>query len=199
MPDAGPAIGARNGEAYRRAPCRYRIQRARDCRLRGNPLNRCYLCKHNLFTVCEAKAGELGIDEIVDGLNLDDLHDYRPGMQAATKSACASAGRSRDDQGRRARTVARDGVADLGSSRIAVPVVALSVRHRNNARRASGSCGGREAAAFDGVRGRARALPWRCRAPGARESEIARVFEPAIRETIDREFKRPAFDLSRSI
>ena len=51
----------------------------------ANPLNRCYLCKHNLFTVCEAKAAELGIDNIVDGLNLDDLHDYRPGMQAASE------------------------------------------------------------------------------------------------------------------
>src|ERR1700684_4293152 len=49
----------------------------------ANPLNRCYLCKHNLFTVCEAKAGEMGIDEIVDGLNLDDLHDYAPVLQAA--------------------------------------------------------------------------------------------------------------------
>lgn len=48
-----------------------------------NPLNRCYLCKHNLFTVCEAKAAELEIGEIVDGLNLDDLHDYRPGIKAA--------------------------------------------------------------------------------------------------------------------
>ncbi len=48
-----------------------------------NPLNRCYLCKHNLFTVCEAKAAELGIDEILDGLNLDDLRDYRPGIKAA--------------------------------------------------------------------------------------------------------------------
>jgi uncharacterized protein len=51
----------------------------------GNPLNRCYLCKHNLFAVCEAKALELGIDTIVDGLNLDDLHDYRPGIKAATE------------------------------------------------------------------------------------------------------------------
>jgi uncharacterized protein len=51
----------------------------------ANPINRCYLCKHNLFTVCVAKAAELGIDEIVDGLNLDDLHDYRPGMQAASE------------------------------------------------------------------------------------------------------------------
>jgi pyridinium-3,5-biscarboxylic acid mononucleotide sulfurtransferase len=50
-----------------------------------NPLNRCYLCKHNLFTVCEAKARELAIDEIVDGLNLDDLNDYRPGIQAAAE------------------------------------------------------------------------------------------------------------------
>src|SRR6266446_540760 len=30
----------------------------------ANPLNRCYLCKHNLFTVCEAKAREHGVDEI---------------------------------------------------------------------------------------------------------------------------------------
>jgi uncharacterized protein len=50
-----------------------------------NPLNRCYLCKHNLFTVCEEKAQELGIGQIVDGLNLDDLRDYRPGMQAASE------------------------------------------------------------------------------------------------------------------
>jgi len=51
----------------------------------SNPLNRCYLCKHNLFAVCEAKAVELGFDVIVDGLNLDDLHDYRPGIKAATE------------------------------------------------------------------------------------------------------------------
>jgi pyridinium-3,5-biscarboxylic acid mononucleotide sulfurtransferase len=51
----------------------------------SNPLNRCYLCKHNLFVVCEQKAGELGIEVIADGLNLDDLHDYRPGIKAATE------------------------------------------------------------------------------------------------------------------
>jgi pyridinium-3,5-biscarboxylic acid mononucleotide sulfurtransferase len=50
-----------------------------------NPLNRCYLCKHNLFTVCESKAVEFGIEEVVDGLNLDDLHDYRPGVKAASE------------------------------------------------------------------------------------------------------------------
>jgi uncharacterized protein len=50
-----------------------------------NPVNRCYLCKHNLFTVCEEKARELGIETMVDGLNLDDLHDYRPGIRAAAE------------------------------------------------------------------------------------------------------------------
>jgi uncharacterized protein len=51
----------------------------------ANPVNRCYLCKHNLFTVCIEKARELGIEAIVDGLNLDDLHDYRPGIRAANE------------------------------------------------------------------------------------------------------------------
>ncbi|HUY17659.1 MAG TPA: ATP-dependent sacrificial sulfur transferase LarE [Candidatus Binataceae bacterium] len=51
----------------------------------ANPLDRCYLCKHNLFTVCGAKAAELGIEQILDGLNLDDLRDYRPGIKAATE------------------------------------------------------------------------------------------------------------------
>ena len=51
----------------------------------SNPVNRCYLCKHNLFTVCIEKAHELGIEIVVDGLNLDDLHDYRPGIKAATE------------------------------------------------------------------------------------------------------------------
>jgi pyridinium-3,5-biscarboxylic acid mononucleotide sulfurtransferase len=51
----------------------------------ANPINRCYLCKTNLFEVCEARATALGVREIVDGLNLDDLHDYRPGMKAAAE------------------------------------------------------------------------------------------------------------------
>jgi pyridinium-3,5-biscarboxylic acid mononucleotide sulfurtransferase len=51
----------------------------------ANPLDRCYLCKHNLFTICSAKAAELGIEQILDGLNLDDLRDYRPGIKAASE------------------------------------------------------------------------------------------------------------------
>jgi len=68
---------------------RHLVIESNELEIRGyaqNPVNRCYLCKHNLFTVCDGKARELDIDVIVDGLNLDDLHDYRPGIQAATES-----------------------------------------------------------------------------------------------------------------
>src|SRR6185312_4072584 len=68
---------------------RHLVIESNELEIRGyaqNPVNRCYLCKHNLFTVCDGKARELDIDVIVDGLNLDDLRDYRPGIQAATES-----------------------------------------------------------------------------------------------------------------
>ena len=49
----------------------------------ANPVDRCYLCKGSLYDICRAEAGKLGITEIVDGVNLDDLGDYRPGLRAA--------------------------------------------------------------------------------------------------------------------
>ncbi len=51
----------------------------------ANPSNRCYFCKDNLYDICAAEAARLGIQHIVDGANLDDLGDYRPGLQAATE------------------------------------------------------------------------------------------------------------------
>lgn len=50
-----------------------------------NPTNRCYFCKANLFEICHAEASHRGISTILDGANLDDLGDYRPGLQAAGK------------------------------------------------------------------------------------------------------------------
>lgn len=49
----------------------------------ANPTNRCYFCKDNLYDVCAAEAARRGIRHIADGVNLDDLGDYRPGLQAA--------------------------------------------------------------------------------------------------------------------
>jgi uncharacterized protein len=50
---------------------------------RANPANRCYYCKHELYTHLSALARERGISVIADGSNADDRGDYRPGRQAA--------------------------------------------------------------------------------------------------------------------
>ncbi len=49
---------------------------------RSNVKNRCYFCKKALFSRIKDIAEENGIDNIIEGSNLDDLSDYRPGMQA---------------------------------------------------------------------------------------------------------------------
>jgi uncharacterized protein len=49
---------------------------------RSNPANRCYFCKHELYTHLTRLALERGA-VVVDGNNADDRGDYRPGRQAA--------------------------------------------------------------------------------------------------------------------
>lgn len=48
-----------------------------------NPVNRCYFCKKELFTKVGEVAAKYGIKHVLDGSNLDDTGDYRPGMKAA--------------------------------------------------------------------------------------------------------------------
>ena len=50
---------------------------------RSNPANRCYYCKHELYTHLTAIAAARGIAAVADGSNADDRADYRPGRQAA--------------------------------------------------------------------------------------------------------------------
>jgi pyridinium-3,5-biscarboxylic acid mononucleotide sulfurtransferase len=50
---------------------------------RANPANRCYYCKHELYSQLTALARDRGMPVIVDGSNADDRGDYRPGRQAA--------------------------------------------------------------------------------------------------------------------
>ncbi len=47
-----------------------------------NPENRCYLCKRDLFERFLAVAESEGLKEVVEGSNLDDNGDYRPGLKA---------------------------------------------------------------------------------------------------------------------
>ncbi|MHB9293689.1 pyridinium-3,5-biscarboxylic acid mononucleotide sulfurtransferase [Hollandina sp. SP2] len=53
-----------------------------DEEVAANPKERCYFCKKLEFGTILAAAKERGIPTVWDGSNLDDLGDYRPGLQA---------------------------------------------------------------------------------------------------------------------
>jgi len=50
-----------------------------------NPANRCYLCKKEIFAKIQVIAKENGMENIVEGSNLDDDRDYRPGLLAVSE------------------------------------------------------------------------------------------------------------------
>ncbi len=50
-----------------------------------NDALRCYHCKWHSFTMIKGVAVERGIDVWVHGINVDDLGEYRPGIDAANK------------------------------------------------------------------------------------------------------------------
>jgi uncharacterized protein len=59
-----------------------------------NPVNRCYLCKNELFAKIWAVAQSHGIEYIAEGSNLDDDGDYRPGLIAVAEQGIKSPLRS---------------------------------------------------------------------------------------------------------
>ena len=48
-----------------------------------NPTNRCYFCKHTLYDELAELAKEYLGWAVINGTNVDDLGDYRPGLKAA--------------------------------------------------------------------------------------------------------------------
>jgi pyridinium-3,5-biscarboxylic acid mononucleotide sulfurtransferase len=75
----------------------------------SNPVNRCYFCKSELHDTLKPLALELGYPYVVDGVNADDLQDYRPGIQAAKERG------------------ARSPLAELGISKMEVREIARSI------------------------------------------------------------------------
>jgi len=55
---------------------------ANDDYLKNAP-DRCYHCKTELYTHLDRLADELGVAAVLNGANVDDQGDYRPGMRAA--------------------------------------------------------------------------------------------------------------------
>jgi pyridinium-3,5-biscarboxylic acid mononucleotide sulfurtransferase len=56
----------------------------------ANPENRCYFCKETLYTELRNLANDLGFEAILDGTQLDDLGDDRPGLKAARGAGVVS-------------------------------------------------------------------------------------------------------------
>ena len=67
----------------------------------SNPVDRCYHCKKELYGTLATIARERGAHAVVDGFNLDDAADYRPGRRAAAefevRSPLAECGFGKDD------------------------------------------------------------------------------------------------------
>jgi uncharacterized protein len=54
-----------------------------DPRYADNTHQRCFFCKSELYSRLKDLAGSRGLKHVVDGSNMDDLDDFRPGMRAA--------------------------------------------------------------------------------------------------------------------
>ena len=67
---------------------RHQICQVNEMNIEGfaqNPPNRCYLCKHALFEKIGIIAKKNEIAYVAEGSNMDDLGDYRPGLQAVAE------------------------------------------------------------------------------------------------------------------
>ncbi|PIP72275.1 MAG: TIGR00268 family protein [Nitrospinae bacterium CG22_combo_CG10-13_8_21_14_all_47_10] len=68
---------------------------------RANPANRCYHCKTELYSSLKKIAEQENISLILNGINTDDLGDYRPGLDSAreqgVRSPLVEAGFSKQD------------------------------------------------------------------------------------------------------
>ncbi len=72
-----------------------------DARYQANNTDRCFYCKSELYAVSAKKREEWHLAYVVNGTNLDDLGDYRPGLQAAkdagVRSPFVELGMKKDD------------------------------------------------------------------------------------------------------
>ena len=127
-----------------------------------NGPDRCYHCKTELYTRIADLAPRLGVAVIVNGANLDDLGDYRPGLQAGVEQQRSQpAGGMRVHQRRTAAASGRVGVADLGQAGCALPGQPDRLRRRGYGRTAADDRTSRELSSRTGVAFPPREVPSR--------------------------------------
>ena len=105
-----------------------------------NPKNRCYLCKRELFGKILNIQREEGIAAVLEGSNIDDNGDYRPGLQAVAELGILSPLRK-------------------GQAVLRLPVQPLSLRRHHQCGKAEHGGSGGTAAAGYGLHPASRAHP----------------------------------------
>jgi uncharacterized protein len=61
-----------------------------DPNYQKNDVDRCFYCKSELYSITSAKKIELGVMHVINGVNMDDLGDHRPGLVAAKNAGVRS-------------------------------------------------------------------------------------------------------------
>jgi uncharacterized protein len=56
----------------------------------ANAPDRCFHCKTELYEIAEQKRSEWGLEHVLNGTNVDDLGDHRPGLEAARSAGVRS-------------------------------------------------------------------------------------------------------------
>jgi uncharacterized protein len=162
---------------------------------RANPENRCYFCKHELYTRLTGIARSRGFAHVADGTNADDRGDYRPGRVAArqfgVRSPLDEAGMTKEqirDASRRAGLPVWDEPASAClSSRIPYHHEVTPAKLRQIER-------GEEALHALGFRVcRVRHHDTLARVEVARE-DLPRAFEPEMHDAIVRELRGAGYE-----
>ncbi|MEG2075783.1 MAG: ATP-dependent sacrificial sulfur transferase LarE [Victivallaceae bacterium] len=84
-PDSELALIRRLAAQYR---CRHQIIELNPLNIpevENNDVQRCYFCKHAMFSALQGVAKPANLHTIIDGTNFDDLNVYRPGRRALTE------------------------------------------------------------------------------------------------------------------
>ena len=171
------------------------IDKLENENIAANPPNRCYYCKLQLYTLLEQLARQEGYSAVIEGSNVSDLDDYRPGFEALkqfelVKSPLLSAGLDKSEIRELARSLGlnnwnRPSNACLASrfpyeERLTVEKLAAVSQAET----------GLTAMGLTGVRGRHHGAVARIELPS---EEIPRIMEPAIRAAVSQTVKKCGF------
>jgi pyridinium-3,5-biscarboxylic acid mononucleotide sulfurtransferase len=71
----------------------HRVVESQEIEVEGyqaNGTDRCFYCKTELYEIAQVKRAEWNVEHILNGTNIDDLGDYRPGLEAAKQKGVKS-------------------------------------------------------------------------------------------------------------